>query len=378
LSLPVAFLGARLVLDCDFGAATFGNFKNRAHQILKVLASLRSFVVFVFHVSILITAGLIMPNRKARRAVLQAKVQKNKMETADDCPDPAANHTNKSPQKHNTSGGLTEGPPARTNSVETEGQPPNPANKPNPFEATMKLWAFIKKPEHANATMAIFTILIFLATGGYAVVALLQWNSMRESNQISRESLESVQRAIVAYQNVELTRGKNGDNAYWVIQPFYENDGNTTALHVVSAWTFAEGKGTITEKMFKSGKTGSMPDKLTEWVIAPRAVLGSVAFPVDESYIFGMNLGDKLENFPMAHQRDDSLIFGWVVYRDVFPRTKTHLTEFCKHFTPSDRINKEPPSIKFNLENCPEHNCTDEYCSDYTEIVSYAESKLVH
>ena len=45
----------------------------------------------------------------------------------------------------------------------------------------MRAWEFVKCPEHANAIMAIFTILIFVATVAYALIALAQWSAMKDS-----------------------------------------------------------------------------------------------------------------------------------------------------------------------------------------------------
>ncbi len=85
----------------------------------------------------------------------------------------------------------------------------------------MRAWEFIKKPEHANAVMAFFTILIFLATSAYAVIATLQWCAMRDqlgemqkSTEMERRRAEDQEEAIVrlrtdgpaAFDNVEQVR----------------------------------------------------------------------------------------------------------------------------------------------------------------------------
>jgi len=36
---------------------------------------------------------------------------------------------------------------------------------------------------------------------------------------------------------------------------------------------------------------------------------------------------------------------------------------------------ENPRKLSFDFNVCAEHNCTDEYCSDYPEVVSYAELK---
>jgi hypothetical protein len=65
---------------------------------------------------------------------------------------------------------------------------------------------WIKDPSNHNAIIAFFTALIFIATAAYAVIAILQWHTMRESNEINRDALESVQRAFVVCHEIEQMR----------------------------------------------------------------------------------------------------------------------------------------------------------------------------
>jgi len=223
-----------------------------------------------------------------------------------------------------------------------------------------------------------FKLQILAVLVGAAVTAIYagQLDQMIKSNKLTREALESVQRAFIAYHSIECSRGKSGDRIYWSIHPVYENSGNTPALVAVNAYTIAEGKAEIPEEMFKVGKPGELPDKLISTSIAPKALQHTRPYSLDESYIFGMDLGDRFENFIKSHPRDDLSIFGWMVYHDVMPKTKPHLTEFCMHFDSPSLIDENPPKMKFNFANCTQHNCTDEYCPDYSEVVTFAESRL--
>src|ERR1035438_10495590 len=96
--------------------------------------------------------------------------------------------------------------------------------------------------------------------------------------------------------------------------------------------------------------------------------------PWDESDLFGENLGDKLENFP-AHLRPDYYLYGWMVYRDVLPNTPAHLTEYCRRINSVDLLPGNPMNIRFNFEDSRQHNCTDQYCPDYSEMVTLADSQ---
>jgi hypothetical protein len=159
------------------------------------------------------------------------------------------------------------------------------------------------------------------------------------------------------------------------IQPVWENTGTTPAIHAISDYTVLVGPVGITEDLFKSSGIATTQSRLVETIIASKATQGGVVSSWDEASIFGVNLGDNFENFPNAHQRGDVWIFGWTVYRDVMPNTKDHLTEFCRHLEQPGLIAETPPKIKYNLSTCPTHNCEDEYCPDYAEIVAYAEAK---
>ena len=81
--------------------------------------------------------------------------------------------------------------PTQHNAVESGDGASNSDREPNPLEVAMKVWEFFREPKHANAIMAIFTILIFLATGAYAWVAIKQWSAMLDSNRITREAFET-------------------------------------------------------------------------------------------------------------------------------------------------------------------------------------------
>jgi len=207
------------------------------------------------------------------------------------------------------------------------------------------------------------------------VAAIKAANAAKSAADIARESMESAQRAYVALHSIEFTRGKTGNQPYWSVQPYWENSGSTPAIHAIANYTVLEGRAGITEEMFKSSGTPATQSRLVETVIASKAVQGGVVASLTEADLFGMNLGDNFENFTNTHQRDDVWIFGWMVYRDILAATKDHLTEFCRHMEPPGLITGVPPAIKYNLSTCPTHNCQDEYCTDYAEIVAYAESR---
>jgi hypothetical protein len=67
------------------------------------------------------------------------------------------------------------------------------------------------------------------------------------------------------------------------------------------------------------------------------------------------------------------ILWGWNIYRDIFEKTPTHLSEFCieiinPRWSASNRSN---PSTELKIDNppCPTHNCYDEDCGDYSKRV---------
>jgi len=106
--------------------------------------------------------------------------------------------------------------------------------------------------------------------------------------------------------------------------------------------------------------------------IGPKSKQAVTPVFLDESFIFGTDLGDKLEKFlPSAHPRSDLYFWGWMAYRDVFSDTKPHITEFCRHLDTVRTAGGEL-ALAFDFGYCDQHNCTDEHCPDYEDIIKLA------
>jgi hypothetical protein len=65
--------------------------------------------------------------------------------------------------------------------------------------------------------------------------------------------------------------------------------------------------------------------------------------------------------------------WGWIVYRDIFPNTKIHVTEFCQRMS-KVMVYGDEKTLYFYSEQCKAHNCTDETCSDYSAMAA----KIAH
>ncbi len=234
--------------------------------------------------------------------------------------------------------------------------------------------------KHDGSITALATVAIVVLTSFYVGYSKKQWQEMRISNDTNREALVSVQRASVSLQNFEYHRIQppNQPNAHiWSVIAMFVNEGATNAINVEGVAEMKElPGGEPTEEQFKG------PYKHLPITGMGRNVARGITItpPTPESLILGTDLGPAItpENIARTHFNPHLYIWGWVCYRDVFRDTKPHLTEFCIHVTGSGLVTLSSASIasgmmNFNYEGCVRHNCDDDYCGDYEEVVALAQ-----
>ncbi len=102
----------------------------------------------------------------------------------------------------------------------------------------------------------------FVAAVIYAGIAAFQWNEMRNATVISREALESVQRAFVSFQHFEYLRIQDPDRSdvhTWNITAIFENGGTTNAMNVVGIIKVKELPLEPTDEQFRGEYTQLIP-----------------------------------------------------------------------------------------------------------------------
>jgi len=234
-------------------------------------------------------------------------------------------------------------------------------------------------PQRVEAGCAV--LLVFI-TGYYAYYAKKQRDAMLDSNKITRDSLtinrdalqlnrdssESVQRAFVRFTGISPRHGlqlkESGRVKEWDFICNWENSGNTPAIGVVQHFNAREfPKGEPNDEEFEDKRPNHPVG-----TIGPRGIDSSeVRKP--ESFLYGNN-----PDFQHTHPVPQNLfLWGWVVYRDVFPNTKPHVTEFCVRVAGVAFLSETmpqsilpdvmPPAVIFTA--CNSHNCIDNYCKDY-------------
>jgi len=249
------------------------------------------------------------------------------------------------------------GPLAHPSSSRLSNPPtPNEHNKPDDRPGDLPWW---RKSEQRGFVIQV----LLLAVGIYvAKIYSSQLSQMTESNRISREALSSVQRAFVTTKTPLMFPVSNqGKPVAWGFQHQFENSGATPTINAIQNCTeLYQASELPTGFTFPDGidlKTMKPPSsKKSSIVIGPKAT----ASP--EPFYLPADLMEMVKNHTLH-----LYLWGWVRYRDIFMNTPTHVTEFCfevKYITVQDASSPVP-----YFGYCDEHNCTDETCKDYREIL---------
>lgn len=107
--------------------------------------------------------------------------------------------------------------------------------------------------------------------------------------------------------------------------------------------------------------------------ISPRATKSITATVEPEPLVFGIDLGKSpVDALNKTHFNRNLFFWGWIYYRDAFPTTKPHVTEYCFKIGAID-YTFATQSVSFDFQECAEHNCTDENCKDRQQIISAVE-----
>ncbi len=196
-----------------------------------------------------------------------------------------------------------------------------------------------------------------VSTVAIAVLTAFYVHYSRVANGISLDTLQSVQRPFIVFKNISPLFMTGDKGAPLVaLTADLTNEGNTPAVNALSAFNVQNLPHEPNEVEFIGNRIVSAGQ-----TIGPKTPfsVGPAMKDPNQVGIIG----------PPGH--DSNLFFwGWTTYNDVFfPNTKKHLTEFCaKHiFTVTDQ-KKQP--VALNMAGCSQHNCTDEYCADYAQIIA--------
>ncbi len=216
--------------------------------------------------------------------------------------------------------------------------------------------------EKKRFILEIATFITVVIVGILTVIGV--WESMQNTD-INRESLQSVQRSYLSMQDIHLSQWPSAPGAQepqtrWSASVV--NDGNTPAVDVVGGFNARSfGQREVTEADFLD-----LPISQEITVSPKRSIdLGPVMRGLEMTA--GIDLRYPPFNQPVHVQKDKIFFWGIVFYRDVFPKTPIHLTEFCWNLS-NIAFTKEGQAQPF-YGICTSHNCTDMYCSDYKQLI---------
>jgi hypothetical protein len=203
--------------------------------------------------------------------------------------------------------------------------------------------------------------------------------SAEQANNISREALESVQRAFLTcgtiVQQRMLIHEKSGSHVVLHFTMPCENAGTTPANVTAQAFFNNTSPTEPTEKEFLRKPLIQAVD------VGPKAFRNVGNITVPELEILGRELPEKLTDLlanpvPTVTATQFHFFWGWITYYDVFPKTSIHITEFCQELVGAsiDRNNPQAPYV-LAFAPCGHHICADEYCEDYEAVVALSTKK---
>ena len=234
-----------------------------------------------------------------------------------------------------------------------------------------------EKDRRLQRWMLAVNIATFLAVAWYASIAGQQRDRMIDANKISHDSVIAVQRAFITTEGTRANRFQNEtpDGKRWAFEEYLVNNGTTPATQVIHLFASDElGKGieSLDENSFIGNEKDIANSKNNIGTVGPKGpyIIGPI-FRTDEEVLNSKFSVDwkRAGTIPGVVIQKKLFFWGWVIYKDVFPDTKPHLVEFCQQLS-GVLANTKEKSLQLVFGNCPGHNCTDEYCKDYEQIIS--------
>jgi hypothetical protein len=210
-----------------------------------------------------------------------------------------------------------------------------------------KHWIVEWLPIGTNAALAVIGVFAICIYGG-------QLGAMRDSNQINREALTSVQRAFVnmgknMQENAIIIPGQTAIQT-WEFRPRLENSGVTPTRNAQNHANWIPWKGPLPDK-FPFSDMGTQSTQNTRFILGPKEAATGANLEVPFSYI--KSVKDDTEQL---------YFYGWVSYQDIFPKTAEHISMYCIELTDVRGELKPGTPYTFLWALCPTHNCADDEC----------------
>lgn len=230
----------------------------------------------------------------------------------------------------------------------------------------------IERAEDERAAKKQFRVAAatLVGVGVYTIITALQWCSMSQANRLSTEALVDVQRAFVVPGVPSLVQIKdwriNSEPNTTKAAELPVTWGNSGATQASTVIGFSESQIVPHTGVATMSFTVPPNSKLTTSFLGPHTTITSntIMIPLDHF----LNFSDP----KTAMYGNTIVVWGWLAYRDIFPATEPHVAEFCYSLASIDRDptkGNNPTNLGLNFSQCPTHNCTDKYCSDYKMLI---------
>jgi hypothetical protein len=201
--------------------------------------------------------------------------------------------------------------------------------------------------DKAAAWTAVFTCVL-------AVFSYLLWQANTQANETSI----ATQRAFITFSGPYLEKlvENNVLTGYRIHIPML--DGGTTAAKV----EFEE----------SAAVQDAIPGDQTNFDALTQSERSHYVFGPKQTYDpQGAVL--TVSDFEAIEKGKHTFVWGWAVYRDTFPGTETHLSEYCLAFSNPkwSKPNHSDPTVDILVTNlpCQAHYCYEHDCKDYDERV---------
>lgn len=183
------------------------------------------------------------------------------------------------------------------------------------------------------------------------IIYYFQLRAMVQSNEMNRESLETVQGAVVSFSAPEIktspASGKQID--FWLFSVPFNNGGSTSTKNGQMYWSMLVRPEPIPDDFTfpdqGSGKSGT-------FALGPKQSANTPAIQVRDAVVK-----------EVLARHTHMYLYGWATYRDRFKFTPDRRTEFCYEFVRIVAPSEETFESQVNL--CEHHNCYDDECPDY-------------
>jgi hypothetical protein len=219
--------------------------------------------------------------------------------------------------------------------------------------------------------LAVYTIF----TIGMYCVNKESADAAKSAAETAKVSLDAVERAFVVFEGTQVIQFSERDKAgveqrEMIFFSQMENAGTTPAKGITQAFTGDNLPAEPTEDQFINIAFGRA------YFIGPkvRYIFGRVKKP--ESFVISTPI-DQLPSAPtQVITQGGTFFWGWVTYRDAFPGTREHVTEFCQKISvisgrqdPNTGVDiTRTAGFNLTFDHCQSHNCSDEDCEDYNRV----------